>query len=136
MGHCTRNVVNVFHSLTCFSELGLIQDIWGSGFDHSRDTLLSCHCTLWDFELGWFPADVIKYCLQVGPTLCTYLYSRAILPHVSMAATTVIREDNITDQKAVQLEGVCLLIHASCIRIFSVPLQQSLFISHTLGSVT
>ena len=136
MGHCTRNVVNVFHSLTCFSELGLIQDIWGSGFDHSRDTLLSCHCTLWDFELGWFPADVIKYCLQVGfelgwfpadvikyclqvgPTLCTYLYSRAILPHVSVAATTIIREGNITDQKAVQLEGVYLLIHASCIRIF------------------
>jgi len=43
MGHCSSKVVNEFHSVACFSELELIRDFWGSGFDYSRDTFLSCN---------------------------------------------------------------------------------------------
>jgi len=92
VGHCTSNVVNEFYSVACFSEFGLIWDLWRSVFDHSRDTFLGCNelslyiVGLWTLNLVSFP-DVIKDCLQVGPTQCTYLYSQAVLIQSSYIAT-------------------------------------------------
>jgi len=44
--------------------------------------------------------------LQVGPTVCTYLYSQAKFRHISVADTTTVREDNTTDQKTPLLPAV------------------------------
>jgi hypothetical protein len=46
------------------------------------------------------------YCLKVGPTLCTYLDSQLMFRQVSMAATTIIREEIATDQKTQIYEAV------------------------------
>ena len=44
-------------------------------------------------------------------TLKLYLYSQAKFWHVSVADTTIIREDNTTDQKTPLLPGVCCAMH-------------------------
>jgi len=46
------------------------------------------------------------YCIKAGPTLCTCLHIQAMFRHVLMAATTIIKEDNVTDQKAPIYEAV------------------------------
>jgi hypothetical protein len=47
-----------------------------------------------------------------------------------VAATTIIKEDNTTDQKAVLLEGVYLLMHASI--YFESPFNTELvYFTHT-----
>ena len=46
-----------------------------------------------------YHACLSSYCTRAGPTLCTYLHSQAISRHVQVVATTIIREDNTTDQK-------------------------------------
>jgi len=66
------------------------------------------------------------HCLQEGPTLCTYtvkpyLNSQAKFRRVSVAATTMIREDNTTNQKTPLIEGVYLL---------RPPFNTELFMSH------
>ena len=45
------------------------------------------------FSRCFYRAFLPSYCLQGGPTLCAWLYR-----HVSVAATTIVREDNTTHQ--------------------------------------
>ena len=65
-----------------------------------------------------------RYCLKAGLTLCTYLYSQSKFRHVSVAATTVIREGDTTDRKTLLFEG-----HEH-ITIFRVSPSTQLFMSH------
>ena len=58
------------------------------------------------------------YCLKAGPTLCTYIHNQAMFRHVSMASTTIIREDNATDQKTPIYEAVQLVMHTSLYFVF------------------
>jgi hypothetical protein len=66
--------------------------------------------------------------VQVGKTLCTYLYSQVNFLHVSVVATTIISDDNTANQKAPLLEG-CLSCHAH-IAVFRISLKTKLIISH------
>jgi hypothetical protein len=77
-----------------------------------------------------FCSCLSSYCLQAGPTLCTYLYSQAIFWHVLVAATPVIREGNAIDRKTLLLEGVYLVVHTSL--YFTSPLQhRAVYVSPT-----
>ena len=143
MGHCTSNVVNEFHSVACLSELELIWDFGGSGFDHSRDTFLSCncHCTLWNFELWTTLVSLmwLKIVYKLGPTLCTYLYSQAVLIQSSYITTCFSgsqhhqqgrqhhRPKNSTNRR-------CLYSHAHAPTLW-VRLQQQACLFHTYWEV-
>jgi hypothetical protein len=55
-----------------------------------------------------------SYCLPAGPTMHLRVQSRySVLRHASVAATTIIREDNTTDQITPLLEVVCPVMHTS-----------------------
>jgi len=74
-------------------------------------------------HLPFMTSRIPSYCLKAGPTLCTYLYSQAKFRHVSVAATTVIREGNTTDRKT----GIYLVTHIS---LYLSPLQHSCHTAH------
>jgi hypothetical protein len=73
-------------------------------------------------------------CLKFGPTLCIYLHSPAMFRHVSMAATTIIREDNATDQKNADIWS-CLACTAN-VTAFCFPLQHRPCLCHTSHVLT
>ena len=67
----------------------------------------------------------VSYCVQVGPALCSYLYSLATLRHVSVTTTAIFREDNTTDQNKNTSDIRCLSCHAH-IAIFRMPTSTHL----------
>jgi hypothetical protein len=65
----------------------------------------------WECSFPGAGQDIVNvYCLQVGPTQCTYLHSEALIRHVAVTATTIITAENNRPKPTPLLVGDYLVV--------------------------